>query len=94
MIGMGDGVNLPEVGGFIWRIDEAFLDGMGLILFNIPIDEAMGFFAIDHDVFSDGVGFIGEGFTVLLESAISIFDGGFGFNPDDIVDEFEACFKD
>lgn len=87
------GAYFPHVGCFESVLHFAFLDGVPVILADVPVQQFVRFFSIDHQIFGYGVGFVCQRFAVLLEPSDAVLDAVFGLFPYDVVDKFpsHAC---
>jgi len=88
--GVVRGRDVPDIFAFDGHCHSAGVAALARVLAEIPIDESVRAFAVDHQVFGDGVGFIGERLSVLLESRVAVFGCGRRFDPEDVVDEVES----
>jgi len=90
MYGVVRGWDVPDILAFDGHFHSAGVAALARVLSEIPIDESVRAFAVDHEVLGDGVGFIGERLSVLLESRVAVFGSGCRFDPEDVVDEVES----
>jgi len=88
--GVVRGGDVPDIFAFDGHCHSAGVAALARVLSEVPIDESVRAFAVDHQVFGDGVGFIGERLSVLLESRVAVFGGGRRFDPEDVVNEVES----
>ena len=90
MYGVVRGRDVPDILAFDGHLHSAGVAALARVLSEIPIDESMRAFAVDHQVLGDRVGFIGKRLSMLLESRVAVFGSGRRFDPEDVVDEVEA----
>jgi len=88
--GVVRGRDVPDILAFDGHLHSAGVAALARVLSEIPIDESMRAFAVDHQVLGDRVGFIGKRLSMLLESRVAVFGSGRRFDPEDVVDEVEA----
>jgi len=88
--GIVRGRDVPDIFAFDGHLHSAGVAALARVLSEVPIDESVRAFAVDHQVFGDGVGFIGERLSVLLESRVAVFGSGRRFDPEDVIDEVES----
>ena len=90
MYGVVRGRDVPDILAFDGHLHSAGVAALARVLSEIPIDESMRAFAVDHQILGDRVGFIGKRLSVLLVSRVAVFGCGRGLDPDDVVDEVES----
>jgi len=90
MYGVVRGWDVPDIFAFDGHFHSAGVAALARVLSEIPIDKSVRAFAVDHQILGDGVGFIDERLSVLLESRVAVFGCGRRFDPKDVVDEVES----
>jgi len=88
--GVVRGRDVPDIFAFDGHFHSAGVAAPARVLSEVPIDESVRAFAVDHQVFGNGVGFIGERLSVLLESRVAVFGCGRRLDPENVVDEVES----
>jgi len=88
--GVVRGGDVPDIFAFDGHFHSAGVAALARVLSEIPIDESVRAFAVDHQILGDGVRFIGERLSVLLESRVAVFGCGCRLDPKDVVNEVES----
>jgi len=88
--GVVRGRDVPDIFAFDGHFHSAGVAALARVLSEIPVDESVRAFAVDHQVLGDRVGFIGKRLSMLLVSRVAVFGSGCRFDPEDVVDEVEA----
>jgi len=88
--GVVRGWDVPDIFAFDGHFHSAGVAALARVLSEVPIDESVRAFAVDHQILGDGVGFIGKRLSVLLESRVAVFGCGCRLDPKDVVNEVES----